>query len=104
MTLTLDTLEQAPAGDGLYLLHLEPAYWHAGHYLGWAGSIRSRLRVHLTGAAHSSPLLRAQLAAGGSLVLARTWAGETRTLESTLKRRHYGPRLCPICRGRRDNQ
>ena len=83
---------------GLYLLHFDPPYRHARHYLGFALDVERRVDEHLRSAACSSPLVRAALAAGSVVVLARVWPGGDRTLERRLKRRHEGPRLCPICR------
>lgn len=86
------------AGPGLYLLHLEPRYRHAGHYLGFAVDIRRRLEQHLSGGRRSSPLIQAQLAAGGQVELVRVWAGGDRNLERRLKRQGGLSRHCPICR------
>lgn len=83
---------------GLYLLHLEPRYAHAGHYLGWARNITRRQAEHLAGGQKASPLIRAAVAAGSTVVLARTWAGGDRTLELRLKRQGGLSRHCPICR------
>jgi len=81
-----------------YLLHLDPAYRHARHYLGSAASsaiLVRRLHKHATG--RGTPLLQAALAAGGAFVLVRLWVG-TPALEHQLKRRKAAPRLlCPAC-------
>jgi hypothetical protein len=80
----------------VYLLHLHPAYQHAKHYLGWTeGEPIERFRVHLAG--NGSPLIRAQVASGGTIILARVWTDVTRNFERKLKDRHYSPKLCPIC-------
>lgn len=80
----------------VYLLHFEPRYRHAGHYLGstLAGSEHDRIADHLTG--RGSPLVRAAVDAGCSVVLARTWRGG-RDTERRLKDRKNSPRLCPLC-------
>lgn len=83
---------------GLYLLHFEPRYRHAGHYLGYASSIERRVAEHLACGSHSSPLVRAALAAGSVVTVARTWPGETRTTERRLKRQGGLSRHCPTCR------
>jgi predicted GIY-YIG superfamily endonuclease len=45
----------------VYVLHFEPAYKHARHYVGWTeGDVVERLAVHLQG--RGSPLIRAALA------------------------------------------
>ena len=76
-----------------YLLHLDPPYRHAGHYLGSTEDLERRLSEH--GGPHGSPLLLAQKRAGGSWYLVRTWVG-TRNKESELKSNN-GKRYCPEC-------
>jgi len=42
----------------VYVLHFDPAYKHARHYVGWtAGEVTERIAVHLQG--RGSPLVRA---------------------------------------------
>lgn len=76
-----------------YLLHLDPPFKHAGHYLGSTEHLQRRLSEH--GGPHGSPLLLAQKQAGGSWHLVRTWIG-TRNKESELKSNN-GKRYCPEC-------
>ena len=87
-----------PASDGqaawTYLLHLEPAYKQAAHYLGSACGLAARLRQHGTRA--GGRLMQVQREAGGSFVLARTWPGG-RAVETYLKAQKQGSRLCPLC-------
>jgi len=97
MSTTVDVDELAGV-EGLYLFHLEPRYRHAGHRLGWSTDLQARIRQHLDAGRRSSPLIRAQLAAGGSAVVARVWVGGDRTLESRLKRGGGLSRHCPLCR------
>lgn len=89
----------------IYLLHFNPRYRHAGHYLGWASDLDRRLEAHRTGA--GARLTQVAVAAGCQLILARTWNG-TRADEYSMKysrvtnagkpvRRHSLTRLCPIC-------
>lgn len=85
---------------GLYLLHLEPPYQHAGHYLGFAVNIERRVRQHLRATGKASPLVRAALEAGSTVELARVWPDGDRTLERRLKNQHGHGRFCPICRAR----
>jgi hypothetical protein len=85
-------------GSGtIYLLHLDPPYKHARHYLGWAGpgNLGSRLAHHAAGS--GANLLVYAAKAGGSWTLARTWAGDRR-LERRIKRRGGAARVCPVCR------
>jgi hypothetical protein len=83
---------------GLYLLHFEPRYRHAGHYLGFAESVERRVAEHLSSGSKSSPLVRAALAAGAAVTVARVWPDGDRTLERRLKRAHGLSRFCPTCR------
>jgi hypothetical protein len=48
----------------VYVLHFEPAYKHARHYIGWTSDtdVTARLNVHLQG--RGSPLVRAAVQAG----------------------------------------
>lgn len=97
----VETGRKAPApapAAGLYLLHLTPRYRHAGHYLGFSADIRGRVLEHAAGGSKASPLLRAQLAAGGRLELVRVWLGAGRELERRLKRQGGLSRHCPTCR------
>lgn len=82
---------------GLYLLHFEPAYQHAQHYLGFAVDIERRVAEHLAGGAKASPLVRAALSAGCAVTLARTWPGLGRTDERRMKQRSHRLR-CPTCK------
>ena len=80
----------------LYLLHFDPAYHHARHYLGYTSGndVSQRVHAHLVG--RGSPLVAAAIAAGCTIHLA--WTGEgSRDLERLLKRRKNGTRLCPVC-------
>lgn len=90
----------APAAMGLYLLHFDPPYLHAGHYLGFSGEISARLEQHASCGAKASPLVRAALDAGAAVSLVRVWLGGSRVLERRLKRGGGLSRHCPICRAR----
>ena len=83
----------------VYVLHFDPPYRHAGHYIGWAQDADARIAQHLAGA--GSPLVRAAVLAGSHVRVAATFAG-SRHLERRLKRWHNTrARVCPICRVRR---
>lgn len=86
--------------SALYLLHFEPGYEHARHYLGFtARDVETRVLEHLDAyCSKGSPLVRAAVLAGCEITLARTWSGGTRTLERRLKRQGGLSRHCPICR------
>jgi hypothetical protein len=60
----------------VYVLHFEPAYRHARHYVGWAVNVDARVQ------------------------LATTMPG-SRFLERRLKRWHNTGQFCPVCRAAR---
>lgn len=86
-----------------YLIHFDPPYRHAGHYvgitLGGAEAVARRFEEHESG--EGANLTRVARRAGSTLVLARTWIGVQRKFEMKLKGRGLRP-LCPICRLRGD--
>jgi predicted GIY-YIG superfamily endonuclease len=94
---------------GVYLLHFEPKFRHAGHYLGYADDIGRRVLEHQEGKS-GAKLPAAAAAAGSKLILARTWEGEDRNFERKLKGRQLRPdgtkthhrgslkQFCPICK------
>jgi len=92
----------------VYLLHFDPPYKHAGHYLGSTPDDRleERFREHCAG--RGSKLTAAARAGGSDLVLARTWPGG-RQEERRIKGRaghgsnHSHRRLCPICKAGQEN-
>jgi hypothetical protein len=59
----------------VYVLHFEPAYRHARHYLGWARDVDARVAEHLAGSA--SPLVRAAVLAGATGHARRALPGVT---------------------------
>lgn len=95
---------------GVYLLHFEPRYKHAQHYLGFADDIGRRVYEHeMSGSGAKLP--DAARKAGVEMYLARFWEGKDRNFERKLKGRKRRPdgsashhtgslrRLCPICKG-----
>lgn len=94
---------------GVYLLHFEPRYKHAGHYLGYADDVSQRVYEHEMGQS-GARLTMAASASGSTLHLVRVWPGEDRTFERSLKGRgvtgkaHRGSlkRYCPVCQGKFD--
>jgi hypothetical protein len=86
----------------LYLLHFDPPYRHAGHYLGFTPDLQvdRRAREHMDGVEHkASPLVLAALNAGSTIVISRRWEGPQydRKAERAKKTRGHA-RLCPLCR------
>lgn len=87
--------------DTVYLLHFAQRYKHAGHYIGSTNSLTKRLAEHQNG--RGARLLAVVHAAGISWVLARTWEGGKRR-ERQLKKQAGASRLCPICKGNRQEE
>jgi hypothetical protein len=86
----------------VYVLHFDPAYKHAGHYVGWTeGDVTERIAVHPHG--RGSPLIRAAVAAGVDFQLAATYEGSG-YLERRMKRWHHTSRFCAICRDCQDDR
>jgi hypothetical protein len=89
----------------VYLIHLDPPYRHAKHYLGFTDTSRNspeeavatRLEYHKAG--RGSRLLRVAVQAGCVLRVVRIWDEGTRTDERRLKS-HASGRYCPICNDR----
>jgi predicted GIY-YIG superfamily endonuclease len=82
-----------PLPEIVYLLHLDPPYRWAAHYMGSTDDLERRLSEH--GGPDGARLLLVQKQAGGSWHLVRTWAGG-RQKESELKSNN-GKRYCPEC-------
>ena len=80
----------------IYLLHFDPPYKHAKHYIGITDDLRARLAKHARGT--GARLMEVVTAAGINWQLARTWRGD-RQLERKLKNRKHAPLLCPLCSG-----
>lgn len=85
--------------SGVYLLHINPPYKHARHYLGYADDLQRRIAEQQTGRRAAARLPQVVIAAGCTLVLARIWPGQDRHFERKLKQRKNTPCLCPICNG-----
>jgi hypothetical protein len=84
-----------------YLLHLDPPYRHARHYLGFAegDGLAGRLAEH--GTPHGAKLLAVVKAAGGTWRIVRTWPQTTRSTERQIKRTRHVPHYCPECQPQR---
>lgn len=80
----------------VYVLHIDPPYQHASHYIGFTSrSFRERIEDHLAG--RGSPLIKAAVRAGCSITLAHGWRCGTRSFERHLKNRKEAPRWCRCC-------
>jgi len=86
----------------LYLLHFDPRYRHAGHYLGYTEDLPKRFAMHMRG--KGSPLVKAAVKNGSRIILVRIWA-EDGNAEQEIKR-VVGSRvrLCPVCNHRAANR
>jgi hypothetical protein len=84
----------------VYLLHLDPPYRHAKHYLGFAenGRLEVRLAEHASGG--GARLLAVAAASGSTWRLVRVWAS-TRALERRIKNTRHVPHYCPECQPQR---
>lgn len=82
----------------IYLLHFDPPYKHARHYLGWTEGDDPWPRIirHLQG--QGSPLVRAAVESGSLVTLARTWSDSDRYKERRIKNGGGLRRVCPVCR------
>ena len=84
----------------VYLLHFNPPYKHARHYLGYVNggqeAVQARLDTHRRG--RGARLVAVAFAAGCEIELARVWLDGDRKFERLLKKRRNVPRLCPTCR------
>lgn len=93
------TRRDYPAGHvgTIYVLHIEPPYRHAAHYVGWTGKddVAERLAAHYAG--NGSPLIRAAVRAGCDVRLTNTFRG-TRTDERRLKNGSHRGTYCGRCR------
>lgn len=80
----------------VYLIHFDPPYKHARHYMGWTDNgVEQRLAEHRAG--RGARLTQVAAAAGCELILVRTWSNTERAHERVLKNRKNAPRMCPLC-------
>jgi hypothetical protein len=90
----------APRG-GVYLLHFEQRYEHAGHYTGHAHDFGIRVAEQASGDGRAARLLQVITQAGIGFRLARTWPGASKAYERSLKNSGGASRYCPICQAER---
>lgn len=79
-----------------YLLHFEPAFKHARHYLGCTDNLDRRLKQHYDGKGKGSPLVKAAIDAGCHVSLSNTWLGGYE-FEQWIKKQKNIKRYCWIC-------
>jgi predicted GIY-YIG superfamily endonuclease len=84
---------------GAYLIHLTQKIGHAGHYIGSAPDVPSRVASHRT--SRGAALLREANRRGIDWHVSRTWPTATPQLavqtEIGLKNRREAPQFCPDC-------
>jgi hypothetical protein len=90
-----------PRKHGIYLLHFEPRYQHAGHYLGFSDNIQERVGLHRDGKS-GVRMLKAASQAGCVMFLVRTWPGgrkDERRMKGLRNAKRVGSlaRICPVC-------
>jgi nickel-dependent lactate racemase len=82
------------------LLHIDPPYKHARHYIGWSKDYRpnERINQHSLDTAKANPLVKAAIAAGCIVSVAHIWHQRAnRKFERQLKNRKDTPKFCPLC-------
>lgn len=86
-----------PDERDLAILHIEPPYKHAGHYLVAAlpGRLRQAVRDQSNG--RGSALTKAAREAGCEIVCAAISRFESVDRERSIRKRGYLSLLCPVC-------
>lgn len=79
----------------VYLYHFNAPYRGAQHYLGSTKNLDRRHQEHISG--RGSPLIKAALSAGISMVCLPLYPTEGRELERALKYQKNNRRICPLC-------
>lgn len=81
----------------IYILHFEPSYKHASHYIGYTNATNPTFRIqqHIKG--NGSPLVKAAVEFGCDIQLALTFKAN-RTSERNLKNRKDVSKWCPLCK------
>jgi len=92
--------QAAPRG-GVYLLHFEQRYEHAGHYTGHADDFGIRVGEQASGDSRAARLMQVIAQAGIGFRLARVWPGASKGYERSLKNSGGASRYCPICQEER---
>jgi predicted GIY-YIG superfamily endonuclease len=80
----------------IYLIHFSRKLAHAGHYIGSASDLESRLSDHRSG--HGARLMQVIRDVGIEWSVVRTWKG-SRQVERRIKNRKHADRICPVCAG-----
>lgn len=85
----------------VYLLHFDPPFRHARHYIGFTPEDTAVRRIveHLRGV--GTPLVREAIKAGSQILVPHIWTGAPREFERWLKARRDTACWCPCCLARR---
>jgi predicted GIY-YIG superfamily endonuclease len=96
MTLQPDA-DTSPDLTAVYVLHFDPPFKHAHHYVGFTthADVATRLDEHMKGA--GSRLVRAVARAGHAVHIAHVFIGADRRFERQIKNRKDVSRWCRIC-------
>ncbi len=92
---------QGALRGGVYLLHFEQRYEHAGHYTGHADDFGIRVTEQASGDSRAARLLQVIAQAGIGFRVARLWPGASKGYERSLKNSGGASRYCPICQQER---
>jgi hypothetical protein len=92
---------QGPSRGGVYLLHFDQRYEHAGHYTGHADDFSNRVAEQASGDSRAARLMQVITQAGIGFRLARVWPGASKARERQLKNSGGASRYCPICQDER---
>lgn len=81
----------------VYLLHFNPPYKHAKHYIGFAkDSAIERIKMHRRGV--GARLTQVAVENGITLEIAKIWKRKGRKFERELKNKKCAGRFCPMCK------
>ncbi len=92
---------QGPPRGGVYLLHFEQRYEHAGHYTGHADDFNNRVAEQASGDSRAARLMQVIAQASIGFRLARVWPGASKAYERQLKNSGGASRYCPVCQEER---
>lgn len=87
---------------GVYLLHFDPPFHHALHYLGFAENLRERIAQHIRGTSRVG-IVECAIKNGSKIRVVCVWPGASRRDERELKglrnekRKGSLRQMCPRC-------
>lgn len=99
---TLNSQVQIHEG-GVYLIHLDRPFKGTQHYIGFAvNNMAGRMHHHSLG--RGSTYMAAVMREGIGWKCVRTWPGESRTFERSLKNMKNAALLCPCCQKKKERE